>query len=92
MAFDRDGERLLFITDICTMTGWKETTVIHYNTQAARARDHGMASEKDMPKPVDKVRRRMTKGNGKPLIVNTPVWRDVEVRAWLTARGVKLVE
>lgn len=41
-----------------------------------------------MPKPARKVRRTMTKADGKPLVVWSPLYREDHVMAWLRARGV----
>lgn len=41
-----------------------------------------------MPPSVKKVRRTLTKANGDPLVVWSPLWREDHVHAWLRARGV----
>lgn len=41
-----------------------------------------------MPQTVKKVRRTMTKADGKPLVVWSPLWREDQIRTWLRARGV----
>jgi hypothetical protein len=85
---DHDGEPLLFMDDIERMTGWQHETVKHYSTAGSRARREGSATEQHMPERAKQVRRRMTKGNGQPLVVWVSVWRQDAIKAWLKARGV----
>jgi hypothetical protein len=87
---DDDGTRLLFMDDIERLTGWTNWTVKHYATVARRARREGKETPKHMPAEVDKVRRTLVKSDDQPLVVNTPVWREDHIMAWLEARGVKL--
>jgi hypothetical protein len=42
---DKDGEPLLFVNDIETLTGWKNATLRHYSTAGKRARTEGRASK-----------------------------------------------
>lgn len=55
---------------------------------AERRRNGYVAQLKIMPKYVKKVRREMTKADGKPLVVWSPLWRQDHIDAWLRARGV----
>lgn len=92
MALPAAGEQNLFTEDIERLTGWKNETVRHYVTAGNRARREGTATDRDMPASVDRIRRELTKGNGKPLAVWTPVWRKTDILRWLEARGVELQE
>lgn len=86
---DDDGTRLLLMSDIGELTGWKIETIKQYSTAGNRARLEGTAGPKDMPAAVRKVKRTMTKADGKPLAVWSPLWREDQIRNWLRARGVE---
>lgn len=88
---DSDGEPLLFMDDIEKMTGWERETVKHYATTGRRARREQRATARDMPEESARVRRQIVKGDGKPLVVITSVWRRDRILAWLKARGVKVI-
>jgi hypothetical protein len=81
-----DGEPLLFMDDLERLTGCTNGSIRHYNTLAARARSDGTATPSHMPAPFAKVKRTTTRGDGKPLTVWTPVWRQDQILAWITIR------
>lgn len=86
-----DSGPLLFMSDIEQLTGWKNDTVKHYSTASARHREAGTATDWDMPAPVRKVRRKLIKSDGQPLVVWTPQWRSADILAWLRVRGVAVI-
>lgn len=81
------GDKLIFMEDIERMTGWSNETVRHYASSARRARREGNVGPEHMPEEVDKVRRELTKSDGRPLVVWTPRWREQDIIRWLAARG-----
>jgi len=85
---DKDGEPLLFASDVEAITGWRNETIRHYATAGQRARRERKSTPKHMPKMVKKVRRTLTKSNGDPLVVWSPLWRQDHIGRWLVARGV----
>ena len=86
-----DGTLLLYMDDIGRMTGWKNETIRHYATAGRRARRQNNATPRDMPEQVDRVQREVIKGDGQPLVVWTPVWREDDIKNWLMVRGVKII-
>lgn len=80
-----DGQtaRLLFMADIAAIAGLRESTVRHYNAAARKARRLHKETPHHMPAAHRKVRRELTKGDGKPLVVWTPVWRETDILPWL---------
>lgn len=83
-----DGQtvRLLYTADIAAIAGWEEATVRHYNSVARKARRLRKDTPHHMPNPARKVRRRLIKANGKPLVVWTPVWRETDILPWLIVK------
>lgn len=86
---DQDGEPLLFLEDIEAMTGWSHETVKHYATAGNRARAEGNATVRHMPLAVRRTRKKVTKANGKPLVLWVSLWRRDQVLTWLEARGIE---
>jgi hypothetical protein len=84
--YDDDGVRLLFTEDIAEKAGVKEATVRSYNAAARRNRRNRKPRPFDMPPATRRVRRGFVKGDGQPLVVQTPVWREDTIDAWLASR------
>jgi hypothetical protein len=86
LIYDDDGVRLLFMEDIAVKAHVKESSVRSYNAAARRNRRNRKPMPFDMPPATRRVRRTFIKGDGQPLVVQTPVWREDRIDAWLASR------
>lgn len=73
-------ERLLFTWDVAEIAGTLPETIRGYHSKAKARRRKRQPST--FPAPDEYVWRIMVKGNGKPLKVRTPVWRENRIKAW----------
>ena len=80
---DEHGKPLLYIEEVAKRAGVACSTVRTYNAEAHRRRLENTSTDFDLPEPFDRVKRIITKRDGKPVTVWTPVWREADIETWL---------
>lgn len=80
---DSDGHPLLGVDEVAELAGVEPSTIRFYNAEANKHREEGTVTEFDLPEPVKRVKRRITRSDGRPVGVWTPVWREDAITAWL---------
>jgi len=85
---DRDGTRLLFPEEVAAMCDppVDPGTIRKYNADSAKLRRARRWTIHDLPAPRKHVRRRIMKSNGQTGGTRSPLFREDEVRVWLTKR------
>jgi len=87
--------RLLFTDEVAARTLKPDgtpievTTIRWYNAAADTARRDGRElpeGDGGFPAPSGYVRRTTLKGNGRPVVAVTPVWREDKISYWTTHR------
>jgi hypothetical protein len=79
---DAVPERLLFTWDVAVIAGVLPETIRGYHSKAKARRRKRQPGR--FPAPDEYVWRTMTKGDGRPLKVRTPTWRESRIKAWDT--------
>ena len=86
MIEDEDGTPLLFTEEVAALAGVKVTTMRATATAANRKRRRGEATEYEMPVAARRVWRTVTKADGRPVVVMSPLYREDEIKAWLSRK------